>query len=111
MLIDLILARGGWERVSDLGGAMRDADLIVQQPVTGERAFVQVKSAATQSVLDDCIKRFRGYSGYPRMIFACHKPAGVLSTDRADVMIWTGRGLAQAASRNGLFDWLIDRVG
>ena len=34
-LIDLLLARGGWHRVSALGGTLKDADLVVEQPVTG----------------------------------------------------------------------------
>ena len=33
-LVDVILARGGWHRVSALGGTMKDADLIVEQSVT-----------------------------------------------------------------------------
>jgi hypothetical protein len=33
-LIDLLLARGGWHRVSALGGTLKDADLVVEQPVT-----------------------------------------------------------------------------
>ena len=50
-LVDVILARGGWHRVSALGGTMKDADLIVEQSVTQETALVQVKSAASQSLL------------------------------------------------------------
>lgn len=45
-LVDLLLSRGGWQRVSALGGSQADTDLIVEQPTTGERAFVQVKSSA-----------------------------------------------------------------
>ena len=36
-----------------------DVDLVLDQPATGETAFVQVKSKAGQSVLDDYIGRFR----------------------------------------------------
>ena len=43
-LVDLIFARGGWHRVSALGGNEADIDLAVEQSLTGERAFVQVKS-------------------------------------------------------------------
>ena len=58
-LVDLIFARSGWQRVSRVGGTLADVDLILEQPVTGETAFVQVKSKAGQSVLDDYIGRFR----------------------------------------------------
>lgn len=52
-LVDLIFARSGWQRVSRVGGEQVDTDLVLEQPTTGERAFVQVKSRAGQSVLGD----------------------------------------------------------
>jgi hypothetical protein len=45
------LARGGWHRVPALSGTVKDADLNVEQSVTQETALVQVKSAASQSLL------------------------------------------------------------
>jgi hypothetical protein len=38
VLADLILSRGGWQRVSVLGEMMADIDLIVEQPTLGERS-------------------------------------------------------------------------
>ena len=43
-LIDLIFTRNGWRRTSLLGGKMPDVDLIVEQPLTCEVAWVQVKT-------------------------------------------------------------------
>jgi hypothetical protein len=43
----------GWGRISMLGGSMPNVDLVVAQAPTGERAFVQVTSRASQAVLDD----------------------------------------------------------
>jgi hypothetical protein len=60
-MVDLILNRSGWHRVSALGGIQKDADMIVEQAVTGETAFVQVKSQASQSVLESYIRIFDGY--------------------------------------------------
>ena len=37
---------------------MKDIDLLLEQPLTGERASVQVKSAADQGVLDACVAAF-----------------------------------------------------
>ena len=45
--------------MSRVGENLTDVDLILEQPTTGERAFVQVKSKASQSTLDDYIGRFR----------------------------------------------------
>ena len=74
-LVDLILARGGWHRVSALGGMAKDADSIVERATARETAMTRVKSAASQSVLDDYIRRFEEEAGeFSRLIFACHSP-------------------------------------
>src|SRR5207253_1642904 len=43
-LVDLIFARGGWQRSSALGKHQPDVDLILTQPTTDETAWVQIKS-------------------------------------------------------------------
>ena len=49
---------------------------------------------------------------HDRMIFACHSEKTKLFTDhRDDVILWDHRGLAKAAIKNGLIDWLAERVG
>ncbi len=109
-LVDLIFARTGWQRISRVGGTQADTDLVLEQPTTGETAFVQVKSKAGQAVLDDYIGRFRRSGTYDRMFFVCHSPAGTLSVDdTAGVHIWAGDRLADAAVKAGLFDWLTER--
>lgn len=111
VLADLILARGGWQRISVLGETMADVDLIIEQPTLDERASVQVKSRASQSVLDAHISHFRR-SVERRTFFICHSPDGPLSTNGEDnVHLWTGEKLAEIAVKSGLFDWLVDRVG
>lgn len=109
-LVDLIFARAGWQRVSRVGETLSDVDLILEQPATGETAFVQVKSKAGQAVLDDYADRFRRSEAYDRMFFVCHTPRGALSArDTARLHVWTGDRLADAAVKAGLFDWLIER--
>ncbi len=109
-LVDLIFARSGWQRVSRVGEALTDVDLILEQPATGETAFVQVKSKAGQAVLDDYIDRFRRSGTHDHMFFVCHSPKGSLNVDASDNLhIWAGDRLAVAAVRAGLFDWLMDR--
>jgi len=109
-LVDLIFARTGWHRISRVGGTQADTDLVIEQPTTGETAFVQVKSKAAQAVLDDYMGRFRRSGTYDRMFFVCHSPAGILSVDdAAGVHIWVGDRLADMSVKAGLFDWLIER--
>jgi hypothetical protein len=99
-LIDLILARGGWHRVSALGGTMKDADLVVEQAVTGETAFAQVKSTASQALLDRYITRFDENPAWSRLFFACHTPKGALSAGiRSDVEYLDSRESGVSAGR------------
>lgn len=111
ILVDLIFARGGWQRSSVLGGTMADIDLLIEQPTIGETASVQVKSRASQAVLDDHMAYFT-LSGLPRTFVICHSPDGALSTSQAPgVHLSTGDHLAEVAVKSRLFEWLMDRVG
>jgi hypothetical protein len=58
-LVDLIFARGGWQRSSVLGKNQADVDLILSQPTIGETAWVQIKSGTSQAELDDYVGRFQ----------------------------------------------------
>lgn len=109
-LVDLIFTRSGWQRTSMLGGTQKDVDLILEQPTTGERAFVQVKSKADQSVLDDYLERYRAVGSFDRMFFVCHSPKGSLNIGNdSHLHLWTGAELASATVKAGLFDWLVER--
>jgi len=111
IMVDLIFARGGWQRVSVLGGTMADIDLLLERPTLGETAVVQVKSRASQGVLDEHIAHFTT-NGLTRAFFVCHSPDGALSAaDTPGVHLWTSDRLAEVAVKSGLFDWLMDRVG
>lgn len=103
-LIDLILARTGWERIAVLGGTREGVDVEAENPAADEIAFVQVKSSAGQDVLDDYVERFRQRrERYSRMVFAVHTPRGrlVRPPDPA-VQVWTGEKVAELVVRLGL---------
>ncbi len=110
-LVDLIFSRSGWQRVSRVGESQADVDLVLEQPSTGETAFVQVKSKAGPSVLQDYIDRFRRSGDYEHFFFICHSPKGALSTEGdSRLHVWAGDRLADAAVKAGLFDWLVERA-
>jgi len=70
-LVDLILSRTGWSRLAKLGGVTEGIDIAVENPAADEIAFVQVKSSANQTILDDYVSRFNDQRDYyARMIFA-----------------------------------------
>lgn len=113
-LTDLIFARGGWSRVSRLGGNMKTVDLVLKQPTTGEQAAVQVKSRADAATAADSLARMIA-EGHDHVFFVCHTPVGTFAEpERATVEdpkvhVWTGDRLAAAALNAGLFDWLVER--
>jgi hypothetical protein len=110
VLVDLIFAGSGWRRTSGVGGSdQADSDLILEHPTTREAAFVQVKSKPAPAVLADYVDRFRA-SGFDRMFFVCHSPAGTLTSEVPGVHVWLGERLAEQAVRAGLFDWLVEKA-
>jgi Restriction endonuclease len=110
-LVDLIFARGGWQRSSVLGKEQADVDLILTQPTIGETAWVQIKSTTSQAELDDYLGRFRRDGSCDRFFFVCHSPAGALSLPaQPRLHLWAPERLSDAAIDAGLFDWLMDRT-
>lgn len=82
-------------------------------PAVGEIAFVQVKSSATQKMLNDYVERFKQRRAfYARMIFAVHSSNGKLTppADLSAVQVWTGDRVAQLAVRLGLGEWIESRL-
>lgn len=113
LLIDLILSRTGWARLGVVGGPTEGTDVEDAENIaSGEIAFVQVKSIATQGVLDDYVSRFNARRDhYDRMIFAVHSPPGALKPPTGQpVAIWTAKDIAQLVVKLGLGDWVAKRL-
>jgi hypothetical protein len=96
VLIDVILSRTGWDRLEKLGGVTEGIDLEVENAAADEIAFVQIKSSATQAILDDYVARFNERRDrYKRMTFAVHSPKGkLIPPDDRSVQVWTGRTIS-----------------
>jgi hypothetical protein len=111
-LIDLILSRTGWARISTLGKTMKGIDLEVENRTADEIAFVQVKSAATQNVLNDYVEQFKYQRDrYARMIFAVHSPNGTLTAPVDEpVHLWTCDRVAEFVVHTGLGEWVESRL-
>jgi hypothetical protein len=112
ILIDLILSRTGWARLGKVGGPTEGIDVEVENVSSDEIAFVQVKSTATQAVLDDYVSRFNDRRDrYQRMIFAVHSPKGVLTPPSGQpISIWAGKDIARRVVKLGLGDWVATRL-
>ncbi|MEX0957636.1 MAG: restriction endonuclease [Rhizobiaceae bacterium] len=110
VLVDLLFARSGWRRVSVVGRDMPDVDLVLEQTVTGEIAWVQIKAEAGQADLEDNIRRFKKDASCDRFFFACHSPrTGLAMPDEPYLHLLNGDPLAQKVIDSGLFQWVIDR--
>lgn len=112
LLIDLIFARAGWRRISRLGGTLKDHDLLLEQPLSGERLSIQVKSSASQAVFDRYVARFVESRFADRLAFICHSGAPLQLADASiAVDIWSMDRIAAETVAAGLGDWLIARAG
>jgi len=101
ILIDLIFARGGWQRTTRLGETMADVDLLIEQTTLSETASVQIKSRASQGVLDALIEMHRKSGRHRRTFFVCHTAETAMSAgEHGDVHLWTGEFLAEIAVRS-----------
>ena len=111
IMVDLLFANGGWRRQSALAAGEVDIDLLLENPVTRERAWVQVKSQCGQAVLDDYLERFRRDGSAQHFFLAVHSPSAQLRAP-ADpgIHIWAGPELARAALAAGLIEWLMERT-
>jgi hypothetical protein len=98
--------------LAKLGGLTEGIDIEAENVAANEIAFVQVKSAAGQAVLDDYVLKFgERRERYERMIFAVHAPRGTLTPpDGQPVQVWTGERIAQLVVRLGLGDWVAERL-
>lgn len=107
LFVDLLLARGGWQRISQLGGLQADIDLLVELPATGERLAVQVKSILDQAMASRCCSAMRESGIADRFLIASHSPGKAVTLD-GGVELWDGQALASRAVSAGLTSWLLD---
>lgn len=111
-LVDLIFARSGWQRLTVLGVQEQDIDLITEEPVFGDRAWVQVKAQSSIATVKDYLRRFEADGSCQRFVFAFPELQGDLAgvplseTDE----IWDGAVLAGKAMNAGLTEWVFQRV-
>lgn len=111
ILIEMIFSRAGWRRVGHVGRTTRDKDLDLEMPLTAERAFVQVKTGATPSDLENYTARLDEMQAYDRMFFVYHTSRHVMPTiDDDRVIVMNAEVVAENVIEAGLVDWVVDRV-
>jgi Restriction endonuclease len=112
LLVDLIFSRAGWQRLSALGKTEKSIDLELMLPVTGTRAFVQVKSEAGLGELKEYIAKFKEMDQFQEMFFVVHTAHAELQ-EHAQAEGVRFMGLTEVASLvvdSGLSQWLMQRA-
>lgn len=110
LLVDLIFAQSGWQRLSVLGQTDKDIDLDVYSPVTSKRAFIQVKSHASTEIFNDSVAQFREMEQFDEMYFVVHTCDSELAASREDsISVLDLNRLSELVINAGLVNWLITK--
>lgn len=109
LLVDLIFSTSGWRRLGAVGGTQKTLDLDVQLPSTGERAFIQVKSATTDAELAEYVAQLDDLGPYRRMFFVYHT-GSISEPDDDRVVVLGPEKLAELVVDTGLVGWLVGKV-
>jgi len=112
LLVDLIFTQAGWQRISALGKTQKSIDLAMISPVTGNRAFVQVKSKATMGVFEDYIGQYQSMEEFDEMYFVVHTKDSSFGVwqDTQDIKLWDVVKLSSLVVNSGLISWLIKKA-
>ena len=92
-----------------LGDVQKGMDLELQEPVTGDRFFAQVKSSAGQAELDEFANSYITETNH-RMYFIVHTTQGELKSDRPNLEILDAARLAEMVVDLGLTGWLLEKT-
>jgi hypothetical protein len=111
LLCDLIFTQSGWQRLSTVGGTEKSIDLDLLAPVSGKRAFVQIKSQSDKNEFEDYCHEFTTLDQYDEMFFVVHSPRGDVTTwakpEKAQIMLISD--IARLAVAAGLSKWIIQK--
>lgn len=106
LLVELVFAASGYRRIEIVGKTQKTIDLDLELPVTGKRAFVQVKSKTSSAELARYVDLIE--EQYDEMFFVFH--TGSASTPDPRVKVIGPEALARRVFDAGLSDWLIRKT-
>ncbi|MDN2677678.1 restriction endonuclease [Janthinobacterium sp. SUN033] len=112
LLTDLIFSQAGWQRTSELGKTQKSIDLDMLSPVTGRRAYVQVKSSANIAMLNASIDEFKAMEAFDELFFVAHTTdRGIqeFTTEDQRIHVMDLDRIANLVINSGLVRWLINK--
>ncbi|MCB1783734.1 MAG: restriction endonuclease [Alphaproteobacteria bacterium] len=111
LFVELVFSQSGWQRISAIGDTQKTVDLELVQPLTKEKAVVQIKAQTDQAQLDSYLDSLAAYGAH-RCFYVFHSTDQALNIrNRNNIMLMDVNALAQSALRSGLAEWLIKKVG
>jgi len=112
LLIDLIFARSGLARSSPVGRTQKTIDFALENPVTEEREFVQVKTRTNETEFGAyCSELANNEGDYTRMYYVYHTCEQTLVPNNGqNVIVWDAQKVAEMTVRVGLAEWVSDRA-
>jgi len=114
VLIDLIFRQMGWLRVSVVGKTLKDIDLELQSPITGENAVVQIKTAADKKTFDYYEAKFYEMNSFNKFFFIVSSPTpdleSYIKNNDSKVKIFSMFEIAELTISSGLTEWVISKT-
>jgi hypothetical protein len=114
LLVELIFSRSGWQRVSVLGKQEKDIDIDLYSPLSGKRAFVQVKTSTSVDEIKRYYDLFTGYQKagmFQEMFYVYHTGPDRNSCGISDpaVSLFDLEKITDLVIQTGLIDWVINK--
>jgi hypothetical protein len=110
--VDLIFRESGWRRLSMLGGTMKFTDLDLEDPITGDKYQVQIKSQATYEEFESYVVQFNGQM-YRKLYFVVHTPdkkLAELQEQPQNIELILPSRLSEMVVHLGLVNWLMSHI-
>ena len=109
LLVELVFAQSGWQRISSSGGTQKTIDLELYLPSTYDYAFVQVKSETNQRQLE-AYEAEIGARADRFMFYVYHTVKKPLKASHPKTRLIDSQQLADMVLNAGLFDWLLKKA-
>ncbi len=108
LLVQQIFAHSGWRQLYATGGTRKTVDLELENPITKDVAFVQVKHATNNLEFLD-YKQQKESSYYARMFYV-YSTGSIDEIDDDSITIWNATKVAEQVIATGLINWLIKKA-
>jgi hypothetical protein len=108
LLVQQIFANSGWRQLYATGGTRKTVDLELENPITKDVAFVQVKHETNNNeFLEYKIQKENSY--YSRMFYVYSK-GNIKVIDDDSITLWNTTKVAEQVIATGLINWLIKKA-